>query len=338
MSFYVTLPSHGADLLSEYGKKSNKQNDFTINLKKTIKLPLNSYEVALVEMSFRNFWKVNLGRFKIIRNQNEIIFDEDILIYDGMPIGEICRFLNNKFEIHKSGIEADLTMKEYFEEIEKKRSQNDIKKLLTNYDLNRVNFIYLGNNSVSIYVPEDFSLDITGLFARLIYKRNDNFDGYGEFVGRKYVGIDWKNFSHYHTKNPSSVLAKRETAKGDFKMLQHDPNNVKFAGDSWKTTRLYFNFEKLKYIQELFVYTDIIEESHVGQIMSRLLRVVKVDSDFDNISSITYNNGHYIGLENDQFDQIRMIVKDSFGNEIQFLDEFTPVTYKLHFRPKEYYK
>lgn len=333
MSFYVTLPSHGADVLSEYGKANNKQNDFTINLKDSINLPFEKYEVALVEMSFKNFWKVNLGRFLITSIDNtDTLFDEDIFIYDGMPLEEVCNFLNNKFADLKSELDPDLTMKEYFEKMQK--DNQEVKRLYTNYDFRKINFIFLKPNTISLFVPEGLGLKISGLFARLIYKRNDDM---GEFLGNKYVGVDWKKFSNFQLNNPSNVEFKRSIARFSG-MRQEEPDAVNFYGDDWKTSRLFFNFDKLKCIQELFVYTDIIKESHVGQTMSRLLRVVKVDSDFDNINLKTYDVGHYIDLDYDKFSQIRMIVTDSLGNGIEFLDEFSAVTYKLHFRPKQYYK
>jgi hypothetical protein len=63
MSFYITLPSHAADTVSEYGKMTNTQNNFSINLKNPIRLNSNRYVVALAEISFTNFWKIDLNEW-----------------------------------------------------------------------------------------------------------------------------------------------------------------------------------------------------------------------------------------------------------------------------------
>ena len=46
MSFYVTLPSNGADLKSEYGMATNTQTNYFINLKQPLDLSITDYEVA----------------------------------------------------------------------------------------------------------------------------------------------------------------------------------------------------------------------------------------------------------------------------------------------------
>ena len=53
MSYYVTLPSNGSDLTSDYGKLHNTQSDFEIDLKKTLKFPHKTYEVGLAQCSYR---------------------------------------------------------------------------------------------------------------------------------------------------------------------------------------------------------------------------------------------------------------------------------------------
>ena len=51
MSYYVTLPSNGADLTSEYGLKNNTQSDFEIDLKKPLDFSYKNYEVGLSQFS-----------------------------------------------------------------------------------------------------------------------------------------------------------------------------------------------------------------------------------------------------------------------------------------------
>ena len=53
MSYYVTLPSNGADTKSEYGKQNNKMNDFEIELKAPFDFSYQNYEVGLSEFSIK---------------------------------------------------------------------------------------------------------------------------------------------------------------------------------------------------------------------------------------------------------------------------------------------
>ena len=77
MNYYITLPSSGADLQSEYGKKNNTQTDFFTKLGKSIDISNQEYEVALVEISFRVSWLVNLGSFEIISSNPIKNFKQD---------------------------------------------------------------------------------------------------------------------------------------------------------------------------------------------------------------------------------------------------------------------
>lgn len=314
MSFYVTLPSHGADTESEYGKATNSQCDFTINLKKPIDLPINKYEVALVEMTFKNFWSVNLGNFKLEDKYGNMIFNEDIIIYDGLKIKDLCRHLTEKFAQiqYYSLLRYDPEIDQYNRTLEK-RGDSEKHFVLTNFDLKKVNFICISEHYISVYVPTSLNLTIHGLFSQLIYQRSED---YNEFNGQKIPKL-------FDIQKLSTLIK------------QDDPDTIVFKGDGSKTTRICMNYPSLKVIQNLFVYTNIIEDSHVGEEMAKLLRVIQVDSDFNNISGVSFDEGHYVSLENDYIDHIRMLVKDSTGQSIKFLDRIVPVSYKLHFRSKK---
>ena len=65
MSYFVTLPSNGADLTSEYGKINNTQTDFEIDLKKPLDVSYKDYEVGLSQFSCDLSWLINIGKFKI---------------------------------------------------------------------------------------------------------------------------------------------------------------------------------------------------------------------------------------------------------------------------------
>jgi hypothetical protein len=327
MSFYVTLPSHSADVVSEYGKEVNSQTDFTIKLKRGLNLPINKYEVSLVEMGFKNSWDIRLGKFQIKDRNKTILFDEDIFIYDGLSLKQVCRSLNEKFKVidnkseivTKEKLSRRFTndMSERVTELEDKlRKHLDLKNSeasVTEFlDLSKVMFLYIESNNISIYVPEGFTLTISGYFAQLCFQRINSLNHNGLLF--------------------SKIVEK----EGDTITKQLNPNEFSIIGGIFTSINIYLNFETLKYIEQLYVYTDIIEDTYIGEDMKRLLRIVQVKQPFDNFDVVSYSDPHYVPLENDYFDSIRMIVKDGEGNNIKFKDNHAPVIYKLHFRAKKY--
>lgn len=315
MNFYVTLPSHSADTESAYGKENNLQNSFEIKLKIPQYFPPNMYEVSLVEMSFKSFWKINIGNFFLSEKKNNAIvswFKNDIFVYDGITIIELCRFLNEKFDTDEMRslekrilINGDSSLKKKL-----KRDQNaTIEGINDTIDSTRVNFIPLENNNIAIFVPKGKKLEINGYFASLLHDKiqSGNHNGFL---------FDTRKDLH------SSVV-------------QNDIDKITIFGAD-KAFVCHLNFPHLSYIENLFVYTDIIEDVYVGNSMSKLLRIVPVRMGFNNLNTISFTDPHYIPLENDFLERIRIKAMDSEGNPIKFIDNHSSVIYKLHFQPKKY--
>jgi hypothetical protein len=377
MSFYITLPSHGADVLSDFGKSINSQSDFSINLKKPLSLPINKYEVSLVEMTFKNSWLINLGNFVLKDKNNSIIFNEDIFTYDGLLLNELCRFLNEKFEdlilfkdsttqlannLANDIINSTPVVNKLL--TEPKVNSNNINSSevflkLLEHDASKIRFLYVEATNIGIYVPEGYKLKITGFFAQLINQRIDSNLHKGFLFGRKYLSESVKNDNKDNTSN--EVLEKNDKKLENeplfeldkdgqleieknlsvnpirFQMVNHEnPDTIEFTGGQWRTAKTHLNFDNIKCIENLYVYTDIIEDCYVGQDMKKLLRIVQVKSNFDNLNGVYFNDPHYVPIENEQIDRIRMIVRDSEGNSIKFSDNHSSVIYKLHFRVKNY--
>ena len=86
----------------------------------------------------------------------------------------------------------------------------------------------------------------------------------------------------------------------------------------------------------LFVYTDIVKPSFVGNSFTQLLRLVQVPSNatFGDQILITYPNTYYIPLMTKDFETIEIDIKDDTGESIPF--EFGRCIVVLHFRRKLY--
>jgi hypothetical protein len=84
----------------------------------------------------------------------------------------------------------------------------------------------------------------------------------------------------------------------------------------------------------LFVYTDIVKPSFVGDSFTQLLRLVQIPSNatFGDQILITYPNTYYIPLMTKDFETIEIHIKDDTGKSIPF--EFGRSIIVLHFRRK----
>ena len=91
---------------------------------------------------------------------------------------------------------------------------------------------------------------------------------------------------------------------------------------------------KINYINELYIYTDIIENQHVGSDMVKLLKVVNVNGFNGENSCNIFDFPHYLSLDTNYIDTIRVYIRDCYGNKIRFNEEHSKVLVKLHFKPK----
>jgi hypothetical protein len=82
----------------------------------------------------------------------------------------------------------------------------------------------------------------------------------------------------------------------------------------------------------LFVYSDIVESSFVGNSHTQLLRIVEVPSGkkYGDQCVLTYSQPHYMPLRSTEFRTIEIDVKDDTGERIPF--KFGRVIVTLHFR------
>ena len=137
-----------------------------------------------------------------------------------------------------------------------------------------------------------------------------------------------------------------ETIKDMKQVVDFQKNNVIFEnkrilviyGHDKINSRFFVSNPKIKYIENLFLYTDIINEVHVGSQMLKLLKVIPVKARYDELVAETFYFPHYVDLDSRYIDRIRLYLCDSEGNKIKFTDEHSRVIYKLHFRTKKHYK
>ena len=295
MSYYVTLPSNGADLTSEYGKVNNTLTDFEIELKEPLDFPLGNYEVALSEFSYRKTWIFNLGWFTVMTNTHsdmkyEKVFTENLIdILDGLSVKGVVQRINEVIQNYDptGGL---------FNTTTKDKPELKIKE----------------NGTIEIFVPLGLKLVMDGYFVEMIRNKTTR----PSFYRVKVSDTEMDNYLKDNVRFESSkrlIIAGHDKLKAQFNMTK----------------------KRIKYIENLFLYTDIITEVHVGSQMLKLLKVIPVKANYDELVSETFMTPHYIDLDSRYIDRIRLYLGDSEGNKIKFTDEHSRVIYKLHFRPKK---
>ena len=118
MSFYVTLPSNSSmDLYPQ-----NTISAFTVSLKEPIRLETN-YEVALVEMTYKHSWSLNVGKLYVDLVDPNYLDTFDLVYHDGENIknfayrlnGEIVQYYiekeyNRRFNLQQNNLNEENTL------------------------------------------------------------------------------------------------------------------------------------------------------------------------------------------------------------------------------------
>jgi hypothetical protein len=83
-------------------------------------------------------------------------------------------------------------------------------------------------------------------------------------------------------------------------------------------------------VHALYVYCDLLQFTHVGDIKAPLLRVVDSGGDAGDVITRYYEKPRYIPIQKKCFDTIQIIIRDDLGEKILF--ESGKVLLTLHFR------
>lgn len=87
-------------------------------------------------------------------------------------------------------------------------------------------------------------------------------------------------------------------------------------------------------IHTLYVYSDIVKPSFVGDTFSKILRIVQVPNvKFGDSVKQIFDNPHYLPLNSNEINSIEIDIKDDTGQPIKF--RFGRTICVLHFRKNE---
>lgn len=112
--------------------------------------------------------------------------------------------------------------------------------------------------------------------------------------------------------------------------LSHKQNPMCNPGKEVTTIRSDLSCDLEAGIHALYIYCDLLQFTHVGDIKAPLLRVVDSGGESGEVITRYYERPRYVPLQKKNFDTIQIIIRDDLGEKIQF--ESGKVLLTLHFR------
>lgn len=164
------------------------------------------------------------------------------------------------------------------------------------------------DNFVKISVPDDIDVEFNGYIASRL------------------------NLNYQVTKSYNSISNDKLQIFSEKNIISDSSDHFYITGKQGHIVQSSIKSKILKFIEEIFVYTDVIKSVHVGQDMRKLLKIITDNNNYDTVVTETINNPHYIPLESRHISRIRLFMRDSKGNKIRFSDPHSRVVNKLHFR------
>ncbi len=112
------------------------------------------------------------------------------------------------------------------------------------------------------------------------------------------------------------------------KIMNRDPNN-----DSYIVTKEFYSVyfvSKLNLLNQIVIYTDVIEEQYYGGQQRQVLHTLQITPN----TAPIIDSPHYVTVNKSVVNSINIRIYDRAGEPIKFLDLFSNVLVKLHFRKK----
>lgn len=134
--------------------------------------------------------------------------------------------------------------------------------------------------------------------------------------------------------NTIELLVDTAGLKVDFEGNSLD--ELATISSSNKSVFIKFKSEVIRVLDSFFIYCNIVDQC-IGNTFGKLLRIVNSVGKYGENQSISYDNPHYIPVEQTNFRKININIRDFLGNFVQFDNKLTRIIIKLHFRPKRYF-
>ena len=318
--FYITLPSNVKSISTE---KPNSISNYRTKLKRRIDLQSNQiWKVGLAEITYTKSW-YNVREEKHV----EMFFTEGLnanSMYNGIfyqipldkddkekPIDKTISNIEENDKAYKRSLLAINVKAGYFQNIES-----------LCYYLNN-NFLTLSSLCEECPVIKYDNITNKCIMFAGKYENSAFFPDLGEeleqilgFINENELSLRKREFQNFN-----DLLSGAE----------HSYIEMYDAFNSQHYTGKYCS-EMNAGCQSLFVYTNIVDHTLVGDASAQLLRIVEIPNDkqFSENITIKYNKPHFIPLQTNSLDIINLDIRDDTFKPIPF--KFGRVSIKLIFK------
>jgi hypothetical protein len=83
---------------------------------------------------------------------------------------------------------------------------------------------------------------------------------------------------------------------------------------------------------DIFVYSDIVQDQYVGDTLAPLIRTIHITQIQNNKIFVLFENPHYLPLKTRRLATINISILNHLGNHLRILNNFSTTVVKLHFR------
>lgn len=361
MGFYVTLPSDASmDIFA-----NNTQSTYTTVLKNTIVVD-SSYAVALVEISYSQSITVNMGSM-IMKIGDDIEINIPITAKEYQDIPSFLEYLNSmlvkKYFEKVNQREISLEMIGY--EMNNK-SQSRMKRIADDDDdcsrpnlspmqklacsmLGKTQFVEINaqDEILEIKIPKLKSKTETPIVPVTKSPEKPKVQATSRMFlpeNSEQFKNDLETIKNYRSILPSfSVFSGKSKADNFIKLKIPENHSIELQGkllhlfnverEEYKATQIFrVDFDNVRVMDTIYIYSDILQEQYVGDTLAPLLRTVTTHSNNSHYVSSIYDNPHYIPLKNTRISSINIELKDDLGRPIQFTNLLSKVLIKLHFK------
>ena len=311
--FYITLPSN----VKTRGEEKNIIGNYKTHFSRRFLFPQNEeWQVGLAEIIYTKSW------FNV-RNTSKISFITskcENLQFENVPI-------RNENGIITPNDDVNLIKPGFFENMEALIEVLNYKLSFCPYGLFHPKVLFDKNKNVvtiscgklddegTVFFPL-FGKEIENILGMVDHKDltlSESLSQQDQFYSFKVIGYE-KEYTLYDIEKKKMTKLK-DTIKKGFLTCQRK-SDIK-AG-----------------LNSIYIYTDIVEHSFVGDAYAQLLRVipVKETKNWGEVNHHYFDKPHLIPLQSKNFDTIEVDLKDDTGVTIPF--EIGKVTIKLIFKKK----
>ncbi len=284
------------DLLSDTNNDyfQNSPNHFITPLLQQLILDKESYEVGLTEISYVN-------SFSIYRNFKLHLTKSSIVDVDSRPLVKTAEktILLELFALKDIGSIID--------ELNSAINSFNDAFHLTGATRFRGKFKFSKKSykvQLSLYATETLRF-VPEKFAQLL-----GFDS-ADFTSSGLIVYDPNQVTPRHI--PENLL-----------VVYNSPSDIP------KKYKAKFNADIAAENYHLFIYSNLVEYSTVGDIKAPLLRIIPVDTEYGRLVSLVFNKIYYYPIIAGCFSEILINITNSSGDVVKF--DFGKTHIKLHFR------